>query len=76
MKSCATCEHFNQTSGANGSVSGECRAHPPLTVPVPVPTLTGGSRLGFTAGWSPVSEDQWCGEWLDANASEALKRVI
>lgn len=64
MKSCATCEHFapNDPAAKNGNVNGACHAHPPLTVPINVPSLTGQPQLGFTSGWPPVQGGQWCGE--------------
>lgn len=60
MKTCGNCAHFAMDAGAGAN--GQCRAHPPLAVPVPVQGLTGQPQLGFTSGWPPAQAGQWCGE--------------
>lgn len=77
MKACAGCAHFAQNNAiANGSAHGECRAHPPLAVPVQVQgRLAGQAAVGFTSGWPPVQGSQWCGEFKPEPGSAILKEA-
>lgn len=67
MKRCGNCRHYEpgpvEPGSLNGAAKGgQCRAHPPLAVAVPMQSV-GGQSIGFTSGWPPVRAEHWCGEF-------------
>lgn len=62
---CGNCRFFlAQPSNGQALTTGLCRRNPPsmITVPVRHP-ISGQTEIQLQGRFSPVHENNWCGEW-------------